>query len=95
MRAILRIRQNQAGVENKVFKRSQMVEALKDPKTWLFALFAGMSNIMNSLSNQRQLIIKGFGFTPIQTTLIGSVDGAMESEYLINLYCRGFMLTLG
>jgi ACS family allantoate permease-like MFS transporter len=35
---------------------------------------------MNSLSNQRQLIVRQFGFTPIQTTLIGCVDGVVESE---------------
>lgn len=79
VRAVLRLKQNQSGVENKRFKRTQMLEALRDPKTWLFALFAGISNIMNSLSNQRQLIVKNFGFTPIQTTLIGCVDGAVES----------------
>jgi hypothetical protein len=35
---------------------------------------------MNSLSNQRQLIVKQFGFTPVHTTLIGCVDGVVESE---------------
>jgi MFS transporter, ACS family, allantoate permease len=74
---------NQVGLENKVFKREQMVEALKDPKTWLFALFAGFSNIMNSLSNQRQLIIAGWGFTPIQTTLLGCVDGLAEIIFIV------------
>jgi hypothetical protein len=35
---------------------------------------------MNSLSNQRQLIVKQFGFTPLQTTLLGCVDGVVESR---------------
>ena len=33
------------------------------------------------LSNQRQLIVKGFGFNSLQTTLLGCVDGVVESEY--------------
>jgi ACS family allantoate permease-like MFS transporter len=41
--AVSRLKVNQSGVENKHFKRAQMVEALKDPKTWLFFFFAGFS----------------------------------------------------
>ncbi|KAE9405892.1 MFS general substrate transporter [Gymnopus androsaceus JB14] len=33
--AVLRIRENQTGVENKHFKKEQMIEALLDPKTWI------------------------------------------------------------
>ena len=35
------------------------------------------------LTNQRQLIVSQFGFTPIQTTLLGCVDGVVESAYLV------------
>jgi hypothetical protein len=55
-----------------------MIEALADPKTWLFALFSAFANITNSLVNQRQLIVASFGFTPLQTTLLGCVDGVVE-----------------
>ncbi|THH17122.1 hypothetical protein EW146_g3645 [Bondarzewia mesenterica] len=77
--AVQRIKVNQSGLENKHFKRDQFIEALKDPKTWLFALFAALSNILNSLSTQRQLIVNEFGFNTLQTTLIGCVDGVVES----------------
>jgi ACS family allantoate permease-like MFS transporter len=76
--AITRLRVNQTGVENKQFKPAQMVEALMDPKTWLFALFALLANIPNSLTNQRQLIVASFGFGQLQVTLLGCVDGFME-----------------
>jgi len=76
--AVLRIKVNQSGVENKQFKTHQMFEALTDPKTWLFALFAALANVTNSLVNQRQLIVASFGFTPLQTTLLGCVDGVIE-----------------
>jgi MFS family permease len=34
-----KIRQDQTGVENKTFKKDQMIEAFLDPKTWLMFLF--------------------------------------------------------
>ncbi|KAJ7257601.1 major facilitator superfamily domain-containing protein [Mycena rebaudengoi] len=76
--AIMRLKENQTGVENKHFKKEQMVEALLDPKTWLFALFAALDMIPNSISNQRSIIITTFGFTTLQTTLLGCVDGVVE-----------------
>jgi len=76
--AVNRIKGNQAGVENKHFKKDQMIEALLDPKTWIFALFSALDNIPNSLTNQRQIIVSSFGFTTLQTTLLGCVDGAIE-----------------
>ncbi|KAA1469408.1 MFS general substrate transporter [Dentipellis sp. KUC8613] len=76
--AVQRIRVNQAGVENKVWKRDQAIETLKDPKTWIFAVFAAVTNLLNSLTNQRQIIVNEFGFNTINTTLIGCVDGLVE-----------------
>lgn len=69
---------NQTGIENKNFKFEQFYEALRDPKTWLFAFFAALVNIPNSLTNQRQIIVSSFGFTNLQTTLLGCVDGVIE-----------------
>ena len=55
-----------------------MIEALTDPKTWLFALFSALDNVPNSLTNQLQIIVSSFGFTPLQTTLLGCVSGVVE-----------------
>lgn len=55
-----------------------MIEALLDPKTWLFALFSALDNVPNSLTNQRQIIVSSFGFSNLQTTLLGCVDGLIE-----------------
>ncbi|KAH9930639.1 MFS general substrate transporter [Fomitopsis serialis] len=76
--AVARIKTNQAGVENKHFKREQVLEVFKDPKTYLFFFFAAISNVTNSLSNQRQIIVAEFGFSAIDTTLLGCVDGLFE-----------------
>uniref|UniRef100_A0A0W0GE50 Major facilitator superfamily (MFS) profile domain-containing protein n=1 Tax=Moniliophthora roreri TaxID=221103 RepID=A0A0W0GE50_MONRR len=76
--AVKRIQVNQTGVENKHWKREQFIETLKDSKVWVMALFSAISNLLNSLINQRQLIVNQFGFSVIQTTLIGCVDGVVE-----------------
>jgi len=77
-KAVARIKDNQTGVENKHFKMEQFYETLRDPKTWLFAFFSALDNVPNSLTNQRQIIVASFGFTNLQTTLLGCVDGTIE-----------------
>ncbi|KAI0261757.1 MFS general substrate transporter [Gloeopeniophorella convolvens] len=67
------------GVENKHFKKEQMIEALMEPKTWLFALLSVLSNVPSSFTNQRQIIISAFGFNPFKVTLLTCVDGVVES----------------
>ena len=49
-----------------------------DKKTWLFALFAALDNVPNSVVNQLQIIIASFGFTTLQTTLLGCVTGVIQ-----------------
>ncbi|KAF8073574.1 MFS general substrate transporter [Lyophyllum atratum] len=75
--AVRRIKVNQTGVENKTFKKEQMFEALRDPKTWLIALFSASVMVPNSLTNQRQIIVSSFGFSNLQATLLGCVDGVV------------------
>ncbi|KAJ3820730.1 MFS general substrate transporter [Lentinula raphanica] len=76
--AVQRIKSNQTGVENKHFKKEQMIEAFLEPKTWLFFIFSIVDNIPNSLTNQGTIIISSFGFTTLQTTLLGCVSGVVE-----------------
>lgn len=53
--AIDRVRADQTGIENKTFKKEQMIEAFLDPKTWLMFLFniwisipnGGLTNVSN------------------------------------------------
>ena len=55
--AVDRVRADQTGIENKTFKREQMIEAFLDPKTWLMFLFnvwisipnGGLTNVKNCL----------------------------------------------
>lgn len=73
--AVLRIKSNHSGIEQKHFKRHQFIEALQDPKTYMFFLHAWSQEMANGLTNQYSLIIKSFGFTTLQTTLLGCVNG--------------------
>lgn len=81
--SILRIRSNHEGIEQKTFKRSQMIEAFKDPKTWLFFLHAWAQEMANGTTSQYSLIIKSFGFTTLQTTLLGCVSGLSSVAFLL------------
>lgn len=73
--AVLRIASNHSGIEQKRFKRSQFVEAIRDPKTWLFFLHAWSQEMANGLTNQYSLITKSFGFSTLHTTLLGCING--------------------
>ncbi|KAI5121702.1 hypothetical protein M0805_002095 [Coniferiporia weirii] len=75
MNAVRRVQENQNGIETKTWKRYQMIEAFTDPKTWLFALFAGFAALIGGIGVQYSILIKSFGFTTLQTTLLGIPSG--------------------
>ncbi|KAJ5155997.1 Major facilitator superfamily domain general substrate transporter [Penicillium capsulatum] len=81
--AVLRIKDNHSGIEQKKFKRYQFLEAIQDPKTWLFFLHSWSQEMANGITNQYSLIINSFGFTVLQTTLLGTVSG------LVSFFCLG------
>ncbi|TGO16616.1 hypothetical protein BTUL_0026g00700 [Botrytis tulipae] len=69
--AVERLRENQTGVENKTFKWKQVKEWAGDYKTYLFFLIGLMANIPNGgISNFGTLIIKGFGYSTLITTIM-------------------------
>ncbi|KIM92856.1 hypothetical protein OIDMADRAFT_46519 [Oidiodendron maius Zn] len=69
--AVERLRENQTGVENKHLKRYQVVEAFKDPKLYVFFILGVVCNIPNGgISNFGTIIIQGFGFSTLVTTLM-------------------------
>lgn len=69
--AVHRLRENQTGVENKHLKWYQVREAFMDIKLPLFFILGTVCNIPNGgISNFGTLIIKGFGFSTLGTTLM-------------------------
>ncbi|KAG8959089.1 hypothetical protein FRC00_001975 [Tulasnella sp. 408] len=73
---VKRIRINQNGIETKVWKRYQFIEALTDPKTWMFFLFAAVANLVGGMGIMFNIIIKGFGFNTLETTALSIPMGA-------------------
>jgi MFS family permease len=75
--AVQRCRANQTGVETKLWKKSQFIEAIKDPKIYIFMLFAILANFVGGIGIQYSLIIKDFGFNIKQTTLLNIPSGGL------------------
>ncbi|EJD04818.1 membrane transporter, partial [Fomitiporia mediterranea MF3/22] len=76
--AVNRIKENQAGVENKHFKKEQVIECLMEMKTWIFFLYCAIHDVPNSLINQNSILINSYGFTTFQTTLLSSASGIVK-----------------
>ncbi|KAJ8119203.1 hypothetical protein ONZ43_g3804 [Nemania bipapillata] len=69
--AVQRLRENQTGIENKHLKAYQVKEAFLDIKLYLFFILGLVSNVPNGgISNFGTLIIQGFGFSQLGTTLL-------------------------
>ncbi|CAJ2513865.1 Uu.00g019840.m01.CDS01 [Anthostomella pinea] len=69
--AVERLRENQTGVENKRFKWYQVREAFRDIKLYVFFFLGVVGNIPNGgISNFGTIIIQGFGFSTLVTTLM-------------------------
>jgi MFS family permease len=80
-----RLRENQTGVENKQFKKYQLIEALKDPKTYFFFLLGMIHNTPNGgISNFGTIIIKGFGFSTLVTTLLQVPYGVLIALFILS-----------
>ncbi|KAE8366034.1 MFS general substrate transporter [Aspergillus caelatus] len=66
-----RLRENQTGIENRQFKMHQFLEAITDVKVFLFFLIAFFQAIVNGgVTNFGTIIIQGFGFSTLGTTLL-------------------------
>ena len=75
-----RIKDNQQGFGNHEIKKYQMIEAIKDVRTWLYFAFTVSSNIPNGgISNFISILFNtNFGYDIPQTLLMGIPTGAVE-----------------
>ncbi|KAG0138991.1 hypothetical protein CROQUDRAFT_137320, partial [Cronartium quercuum f. sp. fusiforme G11] len=69
-------------IENKKFKKYQAIEAFKDPKTWMWFTYCVLVATPN-ISQQQALIIKSIGYSIVQTTLLTSVIGIVQSASIL------------
>jgi hypothetical protein len=71
-----RVRSNQTGLQNRKFRKEQMIEGLLDPQTWCYCLIAICTTLPTSgLGAFAQIIINGFNFSVLQTQLLAMVLG--------------------
>lgn len=67
---------SQSSIEQKQFKRSQFVETLRDPVSWLFCLQSFTLMLSNNLTyGQQNLITKAIGVTSLGSTLVAAAGG--------------------
>lgn len=73
-----RVRANETGIQNKSYKRYQVVEAVTDPVVWCYVMLQLTSTlIIGGLGVFSNLIISSFGFTYLQTQLLNIAQGAV------------------
>ncbi|KAB5542548.1 MFS allantoate transporter-like protein [Coniochaeta sp. 2T2.1] len=66
--AVERVASNRQGVKNHHFKKYQMWQTLRDPKTWILFVMSIAAQIPNAAqSTFMSIILKTFGFTTLQT----------------------------
>ena len=82
--AIQRVMENQTGIKNDTFKKSQLVEAVKDPKTWLITLYVFTVNLANGgLTSFGSLVIEGFGYEGLDALLIQMPSGGAQVGFVL------------
>lgn len=75
---IERVRKNETGIQNKEYKRYQVVEALTDLLVWCsIALILVANLVIGGLGVFSNLIISNFGFSTLQTQLLNIAQGAV------------------
>ncbi|KAH7011156.1 major facilitator superfamily domain-containing protein [Ilyonectria destructans] len=74
---IERVRHNETGIQNKEYKKYQVVEALTDPFVWCCVMLITVANlVIGGLGVFSNLIIQQFGFSLLQTQLLNIAQGA-------------------
>lgn len=94
---VLKLRENQTGISSNVFKMHQFKEAMMDIKIWIFFLIGFFGNVPNGgFSNYGTLLIQGFGFSVLGTTLLQIPYGAVISiAILLAVYINDRLLPPG
>ncbi|KAI8934353.1 hypothetical protein NX059_009088 [Plenodomus lindquistii] len=77
IKAVSRVRDNMTGIKNNTFKTAQAFEALLDMKVWLLVTIQVAMQIANGgLQGFSSIIIRGFGFSTLNTLLVQMISTA-------------------
>ncbi|GLA77516.1 hypothetical protein AtubIFM55763_009703 [Aspergillus tubingensis] len=72
-----RVRHNETGIENRQFKRYQVIETIQDPIVWCCVMLILVANlVIGGLGVFSNLIIEQFGFSLLQTELLNIAQGS-------------------
>ena len=88
--AVQRIVANKTGTKSRRFVRAQVVEAVTDPKIVVLGLISFVNAIASGGLAFSSLVIQGFGFDPLQTTLMGLPLSVVQ---LVTQLSAGFLTT--
>ncbi|KAJ6626526.1 MFS general substrate transporter [Mycena sp. CBHHK59/15] len=87
--AVKRVAENRIGTKNKVFKHYQLMQAFRDPKTYILFIASIAAQIPNGVvSNFSSIIISGMGFTKFQTMLL---DIPSNIAQIVSLILSGYL----
>ncbi|CEP60788.1 uncharacterized protein LALA0_S01e18976g [Lachancea lanzarotensis] len=67
-----------SSIEQKVIKKHQIIEALKDPVSWLFCGFFFCNQLSNNLVYQEKLLFKEIGVSTLGSTLVSVAYGGFS-----------------
>ena len=69
-----------SSIEQKVFKKSQAIEALLDPISWLFFLMFLLQQLANNLTYQQNLLFESIGgINNLDSTLVSTAAGGFAA----------------
>lgn len=79
LKVIDHVSKNQMGIKDTKFKPVQFKEAMIDPNNWIMALIGLACGVINgAVTNFISSLIKGFGFSGLNATLLQLPTGAIE-----------------
>lgn len=82
--AVARVVKNKTGISNSHWKWNQFRECLLDPKTWLLFIIALLNNVpAGGLSSFGNIVIKGYGYSAIHTTLLAMPTAVIQAFSII------------
>ncbi|KAH6885220.1 major facilitator superfamily domain-containing protein, partial [Thelonectria olida] len=82
---IERVRENQTGLQSRVFRKEQVWDAFTDPQLWAFALIQLLTTLPSGgLGAYANIIVKSFGFSTWETQLLQMVIGAIMMIVMIS-----------
>ncbi|KAJ5641507.1 hypothetical protein N7490_005507 [Penicillium lividum] len=82
---IERVRQNQTGLQNRIFKWEQVREAFTDPQLYAFALIQMLTTIPSGgIGAFANIIVSSFGFSTWASQLLLMVTGAVTAITMIS-----------